>query len=377
MKGRGDNVSSTKPFPEGFKMFSGDSLKRSYDNTTLTYLDTRPVADRVSFRCINEDNDIPETHYINDTNCVNGFRAQLNFQSCWDGVNLFLNDSAHVDYLSDIDSGVCSPDYPVQLPHLFFEVLYWTNDIDQSAGGTFVFANGDPTGFGFHGDFLNGWDMDIQTSAVENCLYTDDGGLISACPVLYASDDVNFSRDCLPQPEYWDEPVLGMLSQLPGCNPITYGPQDAVQVICPINSSQPISTSTAPASSYATTTFTGSYVSSTTFTDTQLTTIPSAFTTSSGAVYTTVPAAFTTTVTVSPSQSSGGIFVAISSANNSIVSTSAIYPTNAAVNATNSTAGPVTTTFVTQYGSTTIESSPTTYPVSAAVRRALRRAFTA
>lgn len=359
-------------------MLSGNSLKRSYDASTLTYLDTRPVADRVSFRCIDANNDINETHYMNDTDCVNGLRAQLNFQSCWDGVNLYLPNSQHVAYLSEIDNGVCPPDHPIQLPHLFFEVLYWTNDIDQSAGGEFVFANGDTTGYGFHGDFLNGWDMDVQTSAVENCLYTDDGGLISACPVLYASDDVNFSRDCLPQPEYWNEPVLGMLSQLPGCNPITSGPEDAIQVICPINSSQPIYTPTTPTSSYATTTFSGSYVSATTYTDTQLTTIPSAFTTSSGAVYTTVPAATTTL--------NGGVFVQISSANSSIVSTPTIYSIRNSTfatpfPATNFTAGPLATTFITMTAPITIQVTSvidTTVPAAAVTHyRRLRKAFTA
>jgi len=104
-------------------MISGETTTRSYDNQTLTYLNTRPVADRVSYRCINEANDIPETHYIHETNCVNGFRAQINFQSCWDGVNLYLPDSSHVAYLSGIDYGVCPPSHPVPIPGLFFEYV--------------------------------------------------------------------------------------------------------------------------------------------------------------------------------------------------------------------------------------------------------------
>jgi len=121
--GRGGNSSNTVVFPEGFKMITGDTTARSYDNTTLTYDSTTPVANRVSFRCINEANDIPETHYINDTNCVNGLRAQINFQSCWDGVNNYLDDSAHVAYLSDIDdiNGICPPTHPVHIPGMFFE----------------------------------------------------------------------------------------------------------------------------------------------------------------------------------------------------------------------------------------------------------------
>ena len=44
--GRGGDVSNTKAFPSGFKMISGDSRVRSYDSSTMTYLNTRPVADR-------------------------------------------------------------------------------------------------------------------------------------------------------------------------------------------------------------------------------------------------------------------------------------------------------------------------------------------
>jgi hypothetical protein len=55
------------------------------------------------------------------TDCTNGMRAQVNFQSCWDGVNLYLENNAHVDYLSGIDYGECPPSHPVPIPGLFFE----------------------------------------------------------------------------------------------------------------------------------------------------------------------------------------------------------------------------------------------------------------
>ena len=198
---------------------------------------------RVSFHCIDENNDIPEQHYMFDTNCVDGMRAQINFQSCWDGVNLYLEDQSHVAYLSGIDYGVCPPTHPVSIPGLFYEVLYFTNEIDQSAGGEFTFSQGDATGYGFHGDFLNGWDMDVQTSAVQDCLYeTASQGVVSACPYLAPTDDTNVPRDCLPAAPLNDEPVLGFLTQLPGCNNVTWGPEPAPQLLCPLDSDTPIST---------------------------------------------------------------------------------------------------------------------------------------
>jgi hypothetical protein len=94
-----------------------------------------------------------------------------------------------VAYQSQIDHGICPPTHPKQIPHIFIEVNHGVINVpDQNSGGRFVFSQGDPTGYGFHADFQNGWDMDIQTYAVKNCLNTVDFGQISACPPLYATD---------------------------------------------------------------------------------------------------------------------------------------------------------------------------------------------
>lgn len=102
-------------------MIAGDSKLRSYDSNSLTYENVRPLADRVSYRCINAANDIPETHGIGETDCVNGLRAQINFPTCWNGNDLYLSDQSHVAYLSNIDGGDCPPTHPVRIPHLFYE----------------------------------------------------------------------------------------------------------------------------------------------------------------------------------------------------------------------------------------------------------------
>ena len=66
---------------------------RSYDNTTLTYNNGRPIADRVSFHCIDVDPVSSQTmsNYTRgllNTKCSVGVRAQMNFQSCWNSSNL-------------------------------------------------------------------------------------------------------------------------------------------------------------------------------------------------------------------------------------------------------------------------------------------------
>lgn len=97
--GRGDNTTLTA-FPAGFKMLSGDMTARSYNNQTYTYSNGpqhpgRPVSDRVSFACLS-DSPQAEQPYMFDTNCDNGLRAQIHFQSCWNGKDLYLPNNAHV-----------------------------------------------------------------------------------------------------------------------------------------------------------------------------------------------------------------------------------------------------------------------------------------
>ena len=128
-------------------------------------------------------------------------------------------------YMSMMDNGICPPTHPVQFIHLFYEVLYSVNNVNLD-GGKFVFAQGDTTGYGFHGDFLNGWDMDVQTQAMAQCANTADGA-IKDCAPLAASDIDDFADVCPMQPPLVKEPTGPMTSKLPGCITITNGPEDA------------------------------------------------------------------------------------------------------------------------------------------------------
>jgi len=233
--GRGD-VANAKPFPPGFQMLSGNMFARSYDNTTMTWgnktYPPRPVADRVSFVCLNDGNTVPDANHMAVTDCPYGLRAQIQMQSCWDGVNNYLPYSAHVDYLSQIDNGACSPKFPVQLPHLFFEVLYSVASISKTDGGKFTFSYGDSTGYGFHGDFLNGWDPTVLKDSIDQCLSIgkDASGTIDACPPLVAVENYGMTSLCSQTANggriapIINETVLGKIgTSLPGCGNIVYG----------------------------------------------------------------------------------------------------------------------------------------------------------
>lgn len=88
----------------------------------------RRVAEAVNFACLGE---APFAEQLSLNNpvwkpfdCINGLRAQVHFPTCWDGLNLYLRNNSHVAHLNQIDNGICPPDYPYQLPHLFLETLY-------------------------------------------------------------------------------------------------------------------------------------------------------------------------------------------------------------------------------------------------------------
>ncbi|GAB7342552.1 hypothetical protein MBLNU457_g0730t1 [Dothideomycetes sp. NU457] len=241
------------PFPKGFKMLSGNKAVRAYNQTGMTWgnatYPSRPIQDAVSFLCIS-DPIYPELPYmIANSSCTGGLRAQLHFQTCWNGIDLYKSDNSHVAHLNDIDNGVCPPGYPKLMPHLFIETDYSITSIPNlEDGGQFVLSMGDTTGYGFHGDFQNGWDMDIQEKAVAQCLSLeqDPSGTIDECPILMANDNTLYSVNCPEMPQQIGEPVHGLLDSLPGCVRLTSGPQaaTAADMECPAGHPQPTITKT-------------------------------------------------------------------------------------------------------------------------------------
>lgn len=181
-----------------------------------------------------------------DTDCPYGMRAQIHYQSCWNGVDLYKADNSHVAYQSQIDNGICPPTHPIQIPHLFLETLYSVANVPKDPKGQFVFSQGDPTGYGFHGDFQNGWDTDVLAKAVTDCLSVPNYGTIEECPILQSFQTNGYSYNCPERPRQIGEDVKGMISKLPGCITITPGPEaaPAASMSCPDSVPKPSVTST-------------------------------------------------------------------------------------------------------------------------------------
>ena len=132
-------------------------------------------------------------------------------------------------YPDGIDSGQCPSTHPIHLVSIFYEVYFYVDMYNRlNDGGRFVLANGDPTGYGLHGDFINGWDSGVLSRAVKTC--TADSGVIEDCPVF--QDEGRFNTDDDMNNCSAPDPLPGDVTpdskpNLPGCVAVTNGPNPA------------------------------------------------------------------------------------------------------------------------------------------------------
>ncbi|KAI0659966.1 WSC-domain-containing protein [Cubamyces menziesii] len=210
-------------FPKGLVMLAGDTTRRTYNASSF--------ADQaVSYVCLDYNNDhsgdpdwAERPDFFTHT-CPDGMRAQVFFPSCWDGVNLDSPDhKSHMAYpVQAYNTGDCPDSHPVHLVSLFYEMFVSVDQFEYHGAGTWVLANGDTTGYGHHGDFQNGWDVDLLQEAIDTC--TAANGNVMDCPPLAAVFDQAAADACTLEGSVVDENIglTTPLTSLPGCNPI-YG----------------------------------------------------------------------------------------------------------------------------------------------------------
>ncbi|KAI9715112.1 MAG: hypothetical protein M1828_001047 [Chrysothrix sp. TS-e1954] len=217
------------PFPPGFRMVSGDAMRRNDTNPE------RPSGNAIGFNCLNY-HESPEPslgrHFLPgkaalDQFCADGLRTEVMFPSCWDGQRFEspAEQDRHLRFPNEVMTGFCPAGFDIRLPSLFYENI-WDTTRYADRDGQFVFSQGDPTGYGFHGDFMEGWQLGVLQQAVTKC--TSLSGMVGDCPVFeLVSEEAMASCKFDPPAAAARENVAGPSLDLPGDNPVQVGPASA------------------------------------------------------------------------------------------------------------------------------------------------------
>ncbi|KAI1258422.1 hypothetical protein F5Y18DRAFT_421401 [Xylariaceae sp. FL1019] len=257
---RGDNV---KAFPAGFEMIAGDTNRRNYSVgdpyspdppqsswASLKQTGQTDLAQRaLGFNCLDYSK-TPEAslyrHYLpnktwTDENCPDGLRFELMFPSCWNGELTSSNARTHVAYPDLVGNGNCPDTHTKRLVTLFYETIWDTaNAAFEGKDGSFLPAVYywlrlliSLLGYGYHGDFMTGWDEDFLQEAIDTC--TNESGELTDCGQFTSNGPIQTEAEM--QECKFDMPLLlqseddggSDMKSLPGDVQVQNGPEPASQ----------------------------------------------------------------------------------------------------------------------------------------------------
>lgn len=157
--GKGDNTPDLErsEFPEGFRMISGSANLRHDDGSMGV------GGNQLNWVCHDGGSNPKATGFPKGfSNCDSyGFAASMRFPSCWSGRDFDpAHPLAHMDFPTNQDGlAGCREGFKVKrFPEIFVEYYLNTKSFNGLYGPNdlpWVLAQGDPTGYGFHMDFVS------------------------------------------------------------------------------------------------------------------------------------------------------------------------------------------------------------------------------
>ncbi|KAL4929696.1 DUF1996 domain-containing protein [Aspergillus undulatus] len=240
----GDDVEA---FPDGFRMIAGDPFQRNFTWPVPDPPKSEWTGDQASqaalaqkalgFNCLNYAKTaepslgrhfLPEKSYL-DEHCTDGVRFELMFPSCWNGEDVDSDDhKSHMAYPSLVMDGTCPEGFEHRVVSLFFETI-WDTYAFKDRDGYFALSTGDPTGFGYHADFMHGWESGVLEEAVKTC--TNPSGKVEDCPVFELQSELEQGLCSFDIPSILaSEDVTNVKGSLPNKVQVEWGPEYAFPV---------------------------------------------------------------------------------------------------------------------------------------------------
>ncbi|KAI4210106.1 MAG: hypothetical protein LQ351_007008 [Letrouitia transgressa] len=219
-------------FPKGFRMMTGTSSLRSDDGSFEN------GGNQLNWQCHGKGSSPRATGFPKgftecDADYLGGLAATMRFPSCWNGNDFdAAKPLAHMAFPKGDGLAGCPTGFQKAR---FAEIMveYWLDvspfNGEYSANDSpWVLSNGDPTGYGFHMDFINGWKPGVLGKAMKTCNVgvTADPLDSNECFGPGSLQDGKAKDACTIAPAV-KEDIGGVLAALPGCNPIQAGPGPA------------------------------------------------------------------------------------------------------------------------------------------------------